>query len=89
METLKKRLANLLAVKSIVTIVLTAVFAYLTCTGGVTAEQFLTVFTVVIAFYFGTQAEKRSSQAEGIAELQSGAIVLSEQGAVQGEHKQA
>lgn len=89
METLKKRLANLLAVKSIVTIVLTAVFAYLTCTGGVTAEQFLTVFTVVIAFYFGTQAEKRSSQAEGIAELQSGAIVLSEQAAVQGEHKQA
>ena len=42
MEQLKKRLANLLAVKSIVTIVLTAVFAYLTCTGGVTAEQFLT-----------------------------------------------
>lgn len=89
METLQKRLANLLTVKSIVTIVLTAVFAYLTCTGGVTAEQFLTVFTVVIAFYFGTQAEKRSSQAEGIAELQSGAIVLSEQAAVQGEHKQA
>ena len=89
METLKKRLANLLAVKSIVTIVLTAVFAYLTCTGGVTAEQFLTVFTVVIAFYFGTQAEKRSSQAEGIAELQSGTIVLSGQAAVQGEHTQA
>lgn len=62
METLKKRLGNLLAVKSIVTIVLTAVFAYLTCTGGVTAEQFLTVFTVVIAFYFGTQAEKRAQQ---------------------------
>lgn len=65
METLKKRLANLLAVKSIVTIVLTAVFAYLTCTGGVTAEQFLTVFTVVIAFYFGTQAEKRAQQTGG------------------------
>ena len=63
METLKKRLANLLAVKSIVTIVLTAVFAYLTCSGGVTAEQFLTVFTVEIAFYFGTQAEKRAQQA--------------------------
>lgn len=65
METLQKRLANLLAVKSIVTIVLTAVFAYLTCTGGVTAEQFLTVFTVVIAFYFGTQAEKKSQQTNG------------------------
>ena len=89
METLKKRLANLLAVKSIVTIVLTAVFAYLTCTGGVTAEQFLTVFTVVIAFYFGTQAEKRSSQAEGIADLHGGAIVLPEQATAQGEEKQA
>lgn len=62
METFQKRLGNLLTVKSIVTIVLTAVFAYLTCTGGVTAEQFLTVFTVVIAFYFGTQAEKRTQQ---------------------------
>ena len=65
METLQKRLANLLAVKSIVTVVLTAVFAYLTCTGGVTADQFLTVFTVVIAFYFGTQAEKKSQQTNG------------------------
>ena len=65
METLQKRLGNLLAVKSIVTIVLTAVFAYLTCTGGVTAEQFLTVFTVVIAFYFGTQAEKKAQETNG------------------------
>ena len=59
MEQLKKRAANLLSVKSIVTIALTAVFAYLSVTGHVTTEQFLTVFTVVIAFYFGTQAEKR------------------------------
>ena len=73
METLKKRLGNLLTVKSIVTIVLTAVFAYLTCTGGVTAEQFLTVFTVVIAFYFGTQAEKRSQEP---AETMTGTLVL-------------
>lgn len=65
METLQKRLGNLLTVKSIVTIVLTAVFAYLTCTGGVTADQFLTVFTVVIAFYFGTQAEKKAQQTNG------------------------
>ena len=56
-----KRLANLLSIKSLVTLVLTAVFAYLTCSGGVTADQFLTVFTVVVAFYFGTQAE-RSAQ---------------------------
>ena len=59
MELLKKRLTNRLTVKSIVTIVLTMVFAYLSVCGTVTTDQFLTVFTVVIAFYFGTQAEKR------------------------------
>lgn len=60
MKDLKKRLANLLAVKSIVTVILTAVFAYLSVAGQVTTEQFLTVFTVVIAFYFGTQAERKA-----------------------------
>ena len=58
MEMLYKRLANLLSVKSIVTVVLTGVFAYMAIDGSVNAEQFLTVFTVVIAFYFGTQAKK-------------------------------
>lgn len=65
MDELKKRLANLLAVKSIVTVILTAVFAYLAVSGQVTTEQFLTVFTVVIAFYFGTQAEKKAQQTNG------------------------
>lgn len=64
MELLKKRLANLLSVKSLVTIILTAVFAYMAVTGVVTADQFLTVFTVVIAFYFGTQAERRARVSE-------------------------
>ena len=61
MEQLYKRLGNLLTIKSMVTLILTAVFAWLTCSGGVSADQFLTVFTVVIAFYFGTQAEKRTN----------------------------
>lgn len=55
---MKERLSKLLTVKSIVTIVLTAVFAYLSVRGMVGIDQFLTVFTVIIAFYFGTQAEK-------------------------------
>nr|DAH42128.1 MAG TPA: hypothetical protein [Bacteriophage sp.] len=55
MENLKKRLANLLTVKSLVTLTLTAVFAALSCMGQVSTEQFLTIFTVVIGFYFGTQ----------------------------------
>ena len=60
-EQLYKRLGNLLTIKSMVTLILTAVFAWLSCSGGVSADQFLTVFTVVIAFYFGTQAEKRTN----------------------------
>lgn len=59
MELLMKRLANLLCVKSIVTIVLTGVFAFLAVTGDV-SQEFMTVYTVVIAFYFGTQATKES-----------------------------
>lgn len=61
MELLKKRLANLLCVKSLVTITLTAAFTYLSVTGHVNTDQFLTVFTVVIAFYFGVQAEKKAT----------------------------
>lgn len=62
MELLSKRLASLLCVKSIVTIVLTGVFAYMTVMGHVSSDQFLTVFTVVIAFYFGVQSEKKAAQ---------------------------
>ena len=61
-EQLYKRLGNLLTIKSMVTLILTAVFAWLTCSGGGSADQFLTVFTVVIAFYFGTQAEKNANK---------------------------
>lgn len=52
------RLKRLIDVKSIVTIILTVVFAALTVTGKVQADQFLTVFTVIIAFYFGSQTQK-------------------------------
>ena len=59
MENLMKRLSNLLSVKSIVTVVLTAVFAYLAITGGV-SQEFMTIYTVIVGFYFGSQAEKLS-----------------------------
>lgn len=58
METIKNNLANLLKVKTIVTILLTIVFCVLALSGVITSADFLTVFTVVIAFYFGTQAKK-------------------------------
>lgn len=55
MENIKKRLGNLLAVKSLVTIALTVVFAVLALRGDISGTEFLTIFTTVIAFYFGTQ----------------------------------
>lgn len=55
---MKERLNKLLTVKSIVTLVMTAVFAVLAVRRDVSAEQFLTIFTVVIGFYFGTQHER-------------------------------
>ena len=55
MDNIKKRLGNLLAVKSLVTITLTVVFAVLALRGDITGTEFLTIFTVVIGFYFGTQ----------------------------------
>lgn len=53
-----KNIAKLIDVKSIVTLILTAVFAVLSLKGLVSADQFLTVFTVVVSFYFGTQYQK-------------------------------
>ena len=58
MENIKKRLGNLLAVKSLVTITLTVVFAVLALRGDISGTEFLTIFTTVIAFYFGTQRVK-------------------------------
>ena len=59
---MQNRLANLLTVKSIVTIVLTAVFSVLALCGTISGTEFLTIFTTVIAFYFGTQTEKRKNE---------------------------
>ena len=57
MELMKKRLANLFSVKSLTTLTLTAVFAVMTLRGTI-SQDFMTVYAVVIAFYFGTQSQK-------------------------------
>lgn len=62
LESLIDRIQKLLAVKSIVTLALTIVFCILCLNDMIGADQFMTVFTVVIAFYFGTQAEKKNAQ---------------------------
>ena len=63
---MREKIADrLVSVKSIVTLALTGVFAYLAVAGAVDGEKFLTIFTTVIAFYFGTQAEKREAEHGG------------------------
>ena len=63
-EAAKITVQNLLTVKSIVTIMLTVVFSYLAVVGCISGEQFLTIFSVVVAFYFGTQYQKGKEGAE-------------------------
>ena len=57
-EKLVKRAANLLSVKSLTTLTLTAVFAVMALRGTI-SQDFMTVYAVVIAFYFGTQSQKQ------------------------------
>lgn len=62
---IKKRLSNLLSVKSIVTLVLTGVFAFMSVTNQIT-QDFMTIYAVIIAFYFGTQAQKTQDIIDGV-----------------------
>lgn len=55
---MKAKFAKLIDVKSIVTMMMTAVFCVLSAKRVISGEQFLTIFTVVISFYFGTQYQK-------------------------------
>lgn len=56
---MKEKLSKLIDVKSIVTLALTGVFSYLSIIGTINSKEFLTIFSVVIAFYFGTQYGKK------------------------------
>lgn len=58
MKDILKNLAALIKVKTIVTLVVIAVFAGLATTGKIDTQQIMTVVTMVIAFYFGTQLER-------------------------------
>ena len=49
------RISNLITIKSIVTLILTIVFAILSYKGTISSEVFNSIFTIVIGFYFGTQ----------------------------------
>lgn len=55
---MKERLSKLIDVKSIMTIVLTAGFVALTCQGSIDSQQYLSIYTMIVGFYFGTQTQK-------------------------------
>ena len=63
-QNIIKRLGNLISVKSLVTLILTAVFAYMAVTGQI-SQDFMTIYAVIIAFYFGTQSQKIQEAMEG------------------------
>nr|DAU21314.1 MAG TPA: hypothetical protein [Caudoviricetes sp.] len=71
MENIKKRLGNLLSVKSLVTLVLTGVFAYMAIVGKI-SQDFMTIYAVIIAFYFGTQSQKTQDVLDNAGTPQEG-----------------
>lgn len=58
MEILKN-LAALIKVKTIVTLVVTAIFAALAWNGRISADNVMIIVSMVVSFYFGTQSEKK------------------------------
>lgn len=61
MKKLWENLANLLKVKTIITLVVMAVFARLACKGTISADNVMIIISMVVSFYFGTQHEKTNS----------------------------
>lgn len=57
-----EKIAKLIDVKSISTLTMVGTFVFLAVTHEITGEQFLTIFTTVIAFYFGTQSAKNKKE---------------------------
>lgn len=55
---MREKLAKLIDVKSIMTLLLTAVFCILSLCGVISGQNFQTIFTVIVGFYFGTQSTK-------------------------------
>ena len=63
-RTIYKRLAALLSVKSLVTLTLTGIFAWMAVAGTI-SQDFMTIYAVIIAFYFGTQSQKVQDALDG------------------------
>lgn len=64
MKNFVKNLANLVKVKTIVTLVVLVVFAVLALRGDITSDNVMVIVSTVVAFYFGTQHEKKAEKEE-------------------------
>lgn len=63
MNEFLKNMAALIKVKTIVTMVVIAIFAVLAVRGDITPDNVMIIVSTVVAFYFGTQAEKKAAPA--------------------------
>ena len=61
-----KNFANLIKVKTIVTLVVVSVFAVLALRGDITPDNAMIIISMVVSFYFGTQHEKKTTVSENI-----------------------
>ena len=61
MKNFVENLANLIKVKTLVTLLVVGVFAALACTGAISADNVMIVVSMVVSFYFGTQHEKKDN----------------------------
>ena len=64
MKDVLRNLANLIKVKTIVTLIVVAVFAVLALRGDISPDIVMNVVLMVIAFYFGTQHEKKNTKGD-------------------------
>lgn len=58
----KEKLAKLIDVKSVMTLSITGAFIFLTITNKISPELFMSVFSLIVGFYFGTQSEKQKTK---------------------------
>ena len=62
MKNLIGRVTKLIDVKSIMTLTLTVAFVVLVCWGTIDGDKFMAIYTMIVGFYFGTQATKTDKE---------------------------
>ena len=65
MKNFTQNLANLVKVKTLLTLVVMAVFSVLALRGDIESDNVMYVVTTVIAFYYGTQHERKIAEKTG------------------------